>query len=80
VYANGEAFEYCEPELEVLLAKEEAKADEQDEFFDTWKALRRHSGPNDLILEQTEESMACGPLSFTVWVGICLGQSASYIH
>lgn len=70
VYANGEAFEYCKSELEALLAEEESRADEQDEFFDTWEALRRHSGPNDLILKQTEESMACGLVSFTVWVGI----------
>ena len=44
IYANGEAFEYCDPELEALLAEEEAKADEDDEFFDTWDALRRHCG------------------------------------
>ena len=28
IYANGEAFEFCDPELEALLAEEEAKADE----------------------------------------------------
>lgn len=77
IYANGEAFEYCDPELEALLAEEEAKADEDDEFFDTWDALRRHSELGDLILEQTEESMACGPVSFTVWIGIHTGTSAT---
>lgn len=77
IYANGEAFEYCDPELEALLAEEEAKADEDDEFFDTWDALRRHCEPGDLILEQTEESMACGPVSFTVWVGIRNGKPAA---
>lgn len=70
VYCNGEFFEYVNSELEALLAEDESKSDEQDEFFDTWEALRRHSGPEDLILEQTEESMACGPVSFTVWFGI----------
>ncbi len=77
VYANGECFEYVNPELEAVLAEEESKADEQDEFFDTWDALRRHSGPNDLILEQTEASMGCGPVSFTVWIGIHTGTFAS---
>lgn len=33
VYANGEAFEYCEPELKASLVGEEAKTDEQDEFL-----------------------------------------------
>ena len=70
IYANGEAFEFCDPELETLLAEEEAKADEQDEFFDTWEALRRHSGPADLILQQAMDKMACGPVSFAVWFGI----------
>jgi hypothetical protein len=76
VYAN-EAFEYCEPELEVVLAEEEAKADEQDEIFDMWEALQLHCGPGDLILEQTEQAIACGPVSFTVWVGIHLTISTS---
>ena len=67
---TGECLEYCDPELGELLAVEEAKADEHDDFFDTWEALRRHSGPNDLILEQTEESMPCGSVSFTVCVGV----------
>jgi hypothetical protein len=70
VYANGECFEYINSELEAVLAEEESKADEQDEFFDMWEALRRHSGPGDLILEQTEQAIACGPVSFTVWIGI----------
>jgi hypothetical protein len=77
VYANGECFEYVNPELEALLAEEEARADEQDEFFDTWGALRRHSGPGDVILEQTDESMGCRPVSFTVWIGIHTGTLAA---
>lgn len=77
VYCNGECFEYVNPELEALLAEEEGHGDEMDGLFDTREALRRHSGPDDLILEQTDDSMACGPVSFTVWVGIRLGQSAS---
>jgi hypothetical protein len=72
IYANSEAFEYCDPQLEVLLALEEAKADEQDAVFDMWEALKRHCGPGDVILEQTEQAIACGPISFTVWVGISL--------
>jgi hypothetical protein len=42
VYWNGECFEYVNPELEALLAEEESKANEQDEFFDTWDGLRQH--------------------------------------
>lgn len=70
VYCNGECFEYVEPELEAVLVAEEAAADEQGEFFDMWDALRRHCKPSDLILEHTDRSMACGPVSFTVWVGL----------
>ena len=70
VYCNGEAFEYCDPDLEALLAKE-AQTDEREELFDMWEALLQDCRPCDLILEQNEEGMACGPTSFTVWVGIC---------
>jgi hypothetical protein len=70
VYANGECFEYIEPELQVVLAEEEAKADEQNEVFDMWDALRRHCAPGTVILEQKGEGMACGAISFTVWFGI----------
>jgi hypothetical protein len=66
IYANGEAFEYIDPELEAQLELERA----QDEDFDEWDALKAHTGPGSVILEQTEEGMACGPVSFIVWVGI----------
>jgi hypothetical protein len=72
VYANGECFEYIEPELQVVLAEEEEKADEEDEFFDMWDALRRRCAPGTVILEQKGEGMACGAISFTVWFGIRL--------
>lgn len=72
IYANGEAFEYIEPELETKIKQDEDKADELDELFDTWEALRKYTGPNELILEQTTTEIACngGPIFFTVWVGL----------
>jgi len=70
IYCNGEAFEYIEPELEKELSAEAARAEEKGELFDTWDALRARTGPDSIILEQTETGMACGPISFTIWVGI----------
>lgn len=64
------AFEYIDPELQKELDAEEASAKEKGKRFDTWDALRAHTGPDSIILEQTERGMACGPISFTVWVGI----------
>jgi len=69
IYANGEAFEYIDPELEAQLELERSQAEEKDEDFDEWEALKAHTGPGSVILEQTEEEMACGPVSPTVWVG-----------
>jgi|HubBroStandDraft_5_1064220.scaffolds.fasta_scaffold200012_2 hypothetical protein len=80
IYANGEAFEFCDGDLEAILAEGEAKADEQDEFFDMWDALEQQCRSEDVILEQKDEGTACGPVSFTVWIGIRSSPSASYIH
>jgi len=77
IYVNGEASEFCDPDLEAILAEE---ANEQDEFFDMWDALQQQCRPGDVILEQKDEGTACGPVSFAVWIGIRSGQSASYIH
>src|SRR5580693_9624670 len=70
IYCDGETFEFIRPELEAQLAEEEAKADDEDELFDVWKALLGHLQPGDSILKQTDQSMACGPVPFIVWVGI----------
>jgi hypothetical protein len=68
IYCNGEAFEYVEPSLEHRLDVADSEA-EEDGGVDPWGFLREQSGV-DVILEQTEEGMACGPISATLWVGI----------
>jgi uncharacterized Zn finger protein (UPF0148 family) len=70
IYVNGDAFEYIDPDLQKELNAEEAAAEERDEEFDTWDALRAHTGSDSIVLEQAQRGMACGPMSFTVWVGI----------
>jgi hypothetical protein len=77
VYANGEAFEYAEAGLEERLQAEEEKADEEGGVFDSWDALKAHCGNYDLILEQITHEMACGPVSFTLWVGVSLKSEGS---
>ena len=69
VYAN-ECFEWAEPGLEERLIAEEEEADQNGNLFEIWDALRAQCGKQDVILEQNDESMACGPVSFKVWVGI----------
>jgi hypothetical protein len=75
IYVNDEAFEYIDPELEKELNAERASVEEKGHRFDTWDALRAHTGPDSIILDQTETGIACGPVSFTVWVGIRTGAS-----
>src|ERR1700745_244748 len=70
IYVNDDGFEYIDPELQKELNAEKVGAEESGERFDTWDALRAHTGPDSIILDQTETGMACGPMSFTVWVGI----------
>lgn len=70
IYANGEVFEYAEPGLEKRLEAQEQQADENGDVFDVWDALRDQCGEGDLVLEQVTGGMACGPVSFQVWVGI----------
>jgi len=69
VYANGEVFEYAEPGLEERLIAEEEEADQNDAVWEIWDALAQ-CAEGDVILEQISESMACGPVSFKVWIGI----------
>ena len=70
VYAN-ECFEWAEPGLEEQLIAEEEEADQNDAVWEIWDALRAHCDKkDDLILEQVSEGMACGPVSFKVWIGI----------
>jgi uncharacterized Zn finger protein (UPF0148 family) len=57
IYVNGDAFEYIDPDLQKELNAEEAAAEERDEEFDTWDALRAHTGPDSIILEQTQRGM-----------------------
>jgi hypothetical protein len=71
VYANGEAFEYDGAEgLEARLDAEQEKADEENESFDEWEWLLGQCDKRDVILEHNSEEMACGPVSFRVWIGI----------
>src|SRR5271157_1302494 len=70
VYANGEAFEYDAEGFEGRLDAEQEKADEDEVYIDPWDALLSYCDKGDVILEQITESMACGPVSFKVWVGI----------
>ena len=67
IYLNGEAFDCFDPELQKDLDAEEAR---QGEDFDMWDALKAHTGPDSLILEVTQDDWGCGPVSFTVWIGI----------
>jgi hypothetical protein len=69
IYANGEAFEYIDPALEARIEEAEEKAEEEDDALDTWEFLEYEAGAN-VIFEQVQEDMACGPTKFTVWFGI----------
>jgi hypothetical protein len=69
IYANGEAFEYIDPAIEARIEEAEEKAEEEDDALDTWDFLEYEAGAN-VILEQVQEDMACGPTKFTVWFGI----------
>jgi hypothetical protein len=75
VYAN-ECFEWSEPGLEERLVAEEDEADQNGDVFEIWDALRAQCDEGDVILEQNDETMACGPVSFRVWIGI-RGETAS---
>lgn len=70
VYANGEAFEYDPEGLEERLGAEQKRADEDGESFDEWEWLLAQCDERDVILEHNDKEMACGALSFKVWVGI----------
>jgi hypothetical protein len=75
IYANSEAFEYIDPPLEERLLAAQEIAEQQHGYFDTWDFLKEEAGA-DVILEHVEEAMACGPIDFTVWVGIVAGPHA----
>jgi hypothetical protein len=75
VFCNGECFEYPEKMQERLDAALET-ADEAGDYFDHWDWLLAQCGEGDVILEQVTEGMACGPVSFKVWIGI-RGESES---
>jgi hypothetical protein len=70
VYANGEAFEFDAEGLEARLDAAQEKADEDGVCFDPWETLLSYCDQRDVILEQTSEAMACGPICFKVWIGI----------
>jgi hypothetical protein len=70
VYANGEAFEFDAAGFEPRLEEERERSDEVGDYFDEWDWLSAQCGEGDVIVEQISESMACGPVSFKVWVGI----------
>jgi hypothetical protein len=85
IYLNGEAFEYIDPELEKELDAGEKRAEERGQDFDMWDALKAHTGPDSMIIEQNEDGCACGAVQFTVWIGIRSakrrqGRSASVKH
>jgi hypothetical protein len=46
------------------------KADEEGDYFDEWERLLAQCDERDVILEHNSEEMACGPVSFRVWIGI----------
>ena len=62
-YVSG-CFEYIDPKLEERMTEAEGEED-----FDRCDFLRDQSGA-EIILEHTEDGMACGPVSCTAWVGI----------
>jgi hypothetical protein len=70
VYANGEAFEFDAVGFEARLEQERERSDEVGDYFDEWEWLSAQCGEGDVILQQISESMACGPVSFKVWIGI----------
>jgi hypothetical protein len=70
VYANGEAFEFDAAGFEARLEREREWSDNAGDYFDEWEWLLAQCGEGDVILEQISESMACGPVSFKVWIGV----------
>ena len=46
------------------------KADDEGAYFDPWDWLLAQCEEGDVILEQVTDEIACGPVSFKVWVGI----------
>jgi hypothetical protein len=70
VYANGEAFEFDAAGFEARLEQERERSDDAGDYFDEWEWLLAQRGEGDVILEQVSEGMACGPVSFKVWIGI----------
>jgi len=70
IYCNGEAFEHDPEGLELRLEEAREEADEKGECFDEWDWLLGQCDEGDVILEQNTQSMACGPVSFKVWIGI----------
>jgi hypothetical protein len=70
VYANGEAFEFDAAGFEERLNAAQEEADEAGDYFDEWEWLSAQCGEGDVIVEQVSEGMACGPVSFRVWIGI----------
>jgi hypothetical protein len=70
VYANGEAFEFDAAGFEARLEQERERSDEAGDSFDEWEWLLAQCGEGDVILEQNTEGIACGPVSFRVWIGI----------
>ena len=63
-YVSLGDFEYIIPTLEERMKEAEAQED-----FDCRDFLRNESGA-EVILEHTEDGMACGPVSCTAWAGI----------
>jgi len=71
IYVNQTGFMYIDPELQKELDAEEASAKEKGECFETLDALKAHTGPDSIILEQKDIGIACGPTSdLTIWTGI----------
>ena len=70
VYANREAFEFDAAGFEARLEQESERSDEAGDYFDEWEWLSAQCNEEDVILEQVSEGMACGPVSFKVWIGI----------
>jgi hypothetical protein len=66
-FGGGGAFVYAEPGLEDWF---ESQMEELEDDFDTEEVLQKYVAQDGLMLERLVESLACGPVSIAIWVGI----------
>lgn len=69
IYLEGYGFDYAAAELGALVQKvDDGDVDTCDES-EFWDVMKADLGAEGTILKRTDSGMACGPVSFTVWVG-----------